>query len=338
MLVPFIIDAESLTPDAEWSPPVQRKCHRDLLDIWLRIGVLVYDGPSLLQSRLYSSIQALPQALRSDWQKMLQRGPILSAAEWNGTVDAMSIDHLATAARVALVEDARAEVEFQLQDQDEDLRNVRGAEISVCRILAANRASPFLNALDNAGVHIEPKDRFDEIWELRFSQLARADIKTVNIVDRYAVGKHYGHRQTSASGLSGLARFLTMLDRTASGERTVTVFSQWTPELNAPVKKTISDIEVDMRQILARLPNQRIKRLKVCMVGKSGFREDSHDRFIRFGDYVWDIGIGLEVFEGAHAPKRSSATFKTGNAVIESYKRVESELSGYRDVQVCELR
>jgi hypothetical protein len=338
MLVPFVIDAESLAPDAEWTPPVQRSCHRDVLDIWLRIGVLVYDGPSLLQSRLYQSIQALPQALRSDWQKMLQRGPVLPAAAWTGTVDVMSLDQLANAARVALVEDARAEVVFQLQDQDEDVRNASGGEISVCRILAANRASPFLNALALSGVHIEPKDRFDEIWGLRFSQLARADLKNITIVDRYAISKHYGYQQTSASGLSGLARFLTMLDRTASGERTVTVFSQWTPELNAPPRKTIGDVEFDLRQILTRLPNNRIKRLKVCMVGKSGFREDSHDRFIRFGDYVWDIGIGLEVFEGAHAPKRSSATFKTGKTVIESYRRVESELSAYRDVQVCELR
>ncbi len=338
MLVPFVIDAESLAPDAEWSPPVQRACHRDLLDIWLRIGVLVYDGPSLLQSRLYRSIQALPQALRSDWQKMLQRGPVLSASAWGGMVDVKSLDQLVSAARVALVEDARAEAEFDLEDRDEEMRTALGEEISICRILAANRASPFLNALALSGVHIETKDRFDEIWRLRFNQLARADIKTVSVVDRYAVGKHCGYPQTSASGLSGLARFLTMLDRTANGDRNVTVFSQWTPELNAPPRKTIGDIDVEMRKILERLPHHRIKRLKVCMVGNSGFREDSHDRFIRFGDYVWDLGIGLEVFEGAHAPKRSSATFKTGTAVIESYRRVESELAGYEDVKVCELR
>ena len=335
MLVPFVIDAESLAPDAHWPLPVQRACHRQVLDIWRRIGVLVYDGPSLLQSRLYGAVQNLPQALRSDWQKMLERGPVLPAAAWGGTVDVMSLDQLVMAARVALVEDARAEVEFQLQDQDEDVRNANGREISICRIVAATAASPFSSARDLSGMPILETDTFDDIWELRFSQLARADLRNITVVDRYGVSKHFKRQVNATNGLSGLARFLRMLDRTASGKRTVTVFSQWTQELNRD-STSIADIEGELRQILTELPNNRIS-LKVYMVKKDDFKRDSHDRFIRFGDYLWDIGSGLEVFEGAHAPRWSAASFKTGKTVIDSYMQVESELKANRGVSRFEL-
>ncbi len=42
--------------------------------------------------------------------------------------------------------------------------------------------------------------------------------------------------------------------------------------------------------------------------------------------YVWDIGLGLEIFEGAFSPKKSSASFKSG-AAVASYRQVEQDLS-----------
>jgi hypothetical protein len=75
MLVPFAIDAESLTHDQSLPLPMARQCHRDLLDIWRLTGLLVHDGESFEGSRLGTAIDALPQNLRQLWQEMLKRYP-----------------------------------------------------------------------------------------------------------------------------------------------------------------------------------------------------------------------------------------------------------------------
>jgi hypothetical protein len=56
------------------------------------------------------------------------------------------------------------------------------------------------------------------------------------------------------------------------------------------------------------------------------FGDLAHDRFIRFSSsYVWDIGIGLEIFQGPRAGKTSAATFKSGFAISE-YADIEDRL------------
>jgi len=83
--------------------------------------------------------------------------------------------------------------------------------------------------------------------------------------------------------------------------------------------------------------NKNIKRLKIFMMPKGVFGDVAHDRFIRFGHYVMDIGIGLDVFEGAYTSRRSSFSFKTGNA-IDEYRQVEVDFNGHSDTKNCEIR
>ncbi|WP_157497344.1 hypothetical protein [Diaphorobacter sp. J5-51] len=156
----------------------------------------------------------------------------------------------------------------------------------------------------------------------------------MSIVDRYAIGQHIAHAQDQ---LSGLERFLRLLDIDATGQRHVTIYSAWTADLSGANRKSIDDIETELRAVFGRLPNKNIKRIKVFMVPNTGFRDDGHDRFVRFGDYVWDIGLGLEVFDGAYSAKRSSAGFKSGTA-IGGYKSVEQDLAGNGDTKSREIR
>jgi hypothetical protein len=137
--------------------------------------------------------------------------------------------------------------------------------------------------------------------------------------------------------LSGLERFLRLLDSDATGQRHVTIYSAWTADLSGENRKTIEDIENELRIVFGRLSSGNIKRIKVVMVPNTGFRDDGHDRFIRFGDYVWDIGLGLEVLDGAYSTKRSSAGFKSGIA-IGGYKAVEQDLAGNPDTKSREIR
>lgn len=332
MLVPFVIDADSLAPDPAWTAAQVHTCHQSLLEVWRRVGLLTHDGDSFENSRLKAAVQQLPQKLRTLWQEMLERAPLRACGSgWDGTLKADNISQLIGITSLALVDDGRAEVDFELAE-DELSSPVKFAQgMEVCRLASAVQAKTFQKALDQSGIHIELGETFDNIWALRFRSLATAHIKRVAIVDRYAVSRHFFHPQAQ---LSGLERFLRLLDQDADGARYVSLFSAWTPELG---EEKLADVKADLAKVMARLPSKKVQRLKISMVPNPAFRVRGHDRFFRFGDYVWDIGLGLQVFQGAYSPARSSAAFKTGDDIVRGYKKVEEDLAGDRRTKVVEV-
>lgn len=324
MLVPFAIDADSLRPDQSWSPTQQKTYHKNLLDVWRQIGLLVYDGCKFDESRLKQTVLQLPQSLRTLWLEVFEHAHSTAAGtQWNGTISLATIQHL-SAARLVIVDDTCAEVEFNFSEDCTEISYplADGHTIDVCRFIAANHAHAFSTAFDQSGTHIEAGAEYKTTWNSRFKTLASVPtIKKVVIVDRYAIARH--HEPNSQSGLSGLERFLRLLDAEASGPRYVTLYSARTDRLNG---KSINDIRDELEAVIERLSYKHIKQLKAIIVPESdGFRDYGHDRFIRFDNYVWDIGLGLEIFEGAFCPRWSSATFKSG-AAVDSYREVEKKL------------
>lgn len=323
MLVPFVIDADSLAPDPAWLPAHVRTCHEGLIDTWQRIGLLEYDSHDFETSRLKSAIDKLPQKIRPLWMEMVERLPLRACRKgWNGSVIASSVGALSNHASVALVDDARAEVEFGMSEYDLTIRAANAPDVEVCRLQSASQAASFKKAIAKSGAYIEVGDKFSDIWALRFQLLAGIPIKRVSIVDRYAMSRHVTCPQTQ---LSGLERFLRLLDADACGPRHVTLYSGWTEELKG---RLLPDVEEEIRQLLGKLPRKKVGRIKVVMLPNSTFSGVSHDRFVRFENHVWEIGIGLQVFEGAFASERSTATFKTGE-VVTGFKRVEDELRAH---------
>lgn len=334
MLVPFVIDADSLAPDPAWTPAQLRACHTGLLDIWQQIGLLIHDAESFQQSRLNTAVQELPQALRSLWQELLPRVPLAPCGMgWVGLVRQNNLCDFCTSAQLALVEDLRAEEDFDfLEDDDEKAITASDQHrVDVCRLLAATKASKFRNAIALSGAHIESGDTYRKTWNDRFRPLAIAPIKNITVVDRYAIKQHFESPQTQ---LSGLARFLRMLDKDATGKRYVTLFAAWTAEIH---DKSIVDVEIELRDVLAHLPNGNIAKLDVVMIPNSDFSTGAHDRFVRFGHYVLDLGCGLEVLEGPAAVRRSAAAFKSG-AAVSGYQQIETELSRDSKARVAHVK
>ena len=261
MLVPFVIDADSLAPDPAWTPTQKRTCYNNLLDVWQRAGLLVHDGDSLPASRLHQAVPIIPPNIRPLWQEVLERAPLLTAPKWNGNVSAETLVDFAGVAQLALVDDACAEVGFGFNDDcDEALQSCNEINVSICRLLAVGQAEAFQAATALAGRHIEARDNFQAIWDVRFRALAKAPIKLISIVDRYGIGQHIAHTQNQ---LSGLERFLRLLDKDATGQRYVTIYSAWTADLSGANKKSIDDIEAELRLVFGRLPCKNIKRIKV---------------------------------------------------------------------------
>jgi hypothetical protein len=295
MLVPFVVDVESLKPDRAWSPATSRACHFHLLDVWKRVGILVHDGEQFERSSFYRAIRDLPQELRSMWLKMAEQLPSVPCARhWDGTVSPNHVQALCADAALALVDDTRAEVEFGFTDDQDEAKftEMENRHLIVCRLEAALCSSVVQEAFAIAQRNIEIGERYQDIWKSRFRSLASApssSLKKVAIVDRFAVERHFRCPQDR---LSGLERFLRLLDEDAGGPRYVTLYSASTCELKE--KGIVREkIEAEMDAVFRKLPKKNIKRLMVHMVDNAQIGKNAQDRYIRFGRYVWELGHGL---------------------------------------------
>lgn len=327
MLVPFAIDAASLTPDRDWTSTTVRACHGSLIEVWERFGLLVHDGEEFKESALYRSLPNLPQKIRTLWLALLEHSPPMRCKDgWNGLITNATLTDADMETEIAFIDDDRAVGDFNFSE-DEDERTIplkTGVTIDVCRLQAANRARRFAEAKLLADKHVQPKETYQQIWDKRFAWLARApSTKKVTIVDRFAVEQT---RLCDQAKLSGLLRFLKLLDRSDDQKRNVTIYSAWTQELE---KEDIHSIADDLRMAVHQLQFTNIRRVELLMLPNGLFGSVAHDRFVRFGPYVWDLGLGLKIFEGPCAEGRSSAAFKAGLAVTE-YEDIETLLRGDR--------
>lgn len=337
MLVPFALDAESLASDPDWTPAQQRAAHLALLDTWKRLGLLIHDGDHFSNSRIKQAIDALPQKLAPLWQELLERLPLVPGPDgWNGVIGntPACLDLVGAAARIAVVDDAKAEVYFGLEEEDLSISLAAHQGLEICRFVAAPHAKAFTNAGGLCGQHIHAGVPYADLWKARFAALARAPIKTVVVLDRYCVSQHY---ECPQHHLSGLERFLRLLDGEASGNRYVTIFSAWTAELNQRQPRvTLEMIAEEVRAVCARLPRNQVRRVRLVMMPNPVFGDLHHDRFIRFGEYVWDLGIGIKVFEGPGVAETSTASFKSC-LLIPSYRAAESELEQHAQARCIEV-
>lgn len=319
MLVPFVIDADSLAPDNGQTPSKARQVHLDLLTVWQELGVLVHDGDKYQGSGLERAVGKLPQYLRSLWMKTLEHAPRLAfVGTWNGTLARESLTILSAQARLGLLDDTNAYIHFGLDEnanEDEIQIELDDRAFSICRLHTANRATEFLAAAKLAKSEIRKGETYDEIWNSRIKPLAQAPVKHVSVVDRYAVMRHF---QCKSHVLSGIERFIRLLESTATGPRYLTIYSAWTEEIRS---LSIEDINREFRYIINKNVRQHIGEINIIMVGNAEFGQESHGRFVRFDDHAWVIDVGIEVFEGPCAKVRSDSFFISGGEVREKKER-----------------
>lgn len=340
MLVRFALDSESLHPDENWTPSACRHCHLSLLAMWHTIGVLTYDGETFTESRVFNAIKGLPQNLRPLWMEALEHALLESCKNrWNGLVRKATVPDLPHSVGVALVDDVCAEVEFDLDAESLSAPPVEDRRFEVCRISASSSATAFREALAKSGLHIEERETFRQIWDERFHGFAAASIKNITIIDRFALSQHY---ECPHDQLSGLTRFLLEMDKSATGVKHLTLFSAWTDELRRVVgddwDEGLRKIEAEVRDVIApKLTRKNIKRLRIVMLPNGLFGSLHHDRYVRFGNYVVDIGVGLKVLQGAYCSERSTLSLKSG-AQVASYKKAEHELAGHQNARTIEIQ
>jgi hypothetical protein len=336
MLVPFAIDVKAVAPDPSWTPSDVDNHHASLLGIWRRLGLVCVEGVCVEgqqppNSQLMRAVAKLPQSVRDQWQSLLSHLPILYCGDqWNGEIEAEALGSLPRRISLAMVDDVVGEIGFGIPEGAQSITSEGGIEIR--RFKAASGASNFESARELAGRRIRVGEPYAEIWASRFRNLAEAPIQKITIVDRYALEQQLKCPQAK---LSGLHRFLRELDRDASGDRYVRLYSSRTRYF-AECTTGLEDVKTELRQIIDRLPHKRIKRLTVHFAPDHLFGRLEHGRYVRFDNYIWEIDGGLEVLEGAVCERASNATFKTGE-FVQGYRDDETQLRNAADTQAIKV-
>jgi hypothetical protein len=171
--------------------------------------------------------------------EMLERSPpVPCSTNWNGAVASSSVRDLCSDASLALIEDVRAEAEFGLhEDEDEvTIEPEPGHRLILCRLQAARHASVVENALRLSQQNIEPGTGYQAIWDSRFRTLAVAPSPSLNkvfIVDRYAIEQHFHHNDNEAL---------------AEGVRFKTAFNEQVAEFQG-VAERLSGLVEDFTQV-----------------------------------------------------------------------------------------
>lgn len=127
----------------------------------------------------------------------------------------------------------------------------------------------------------------------------------VAVIDRYAIANFC---TSLGSGESGLQRFIAQLARDALGPKYVKIFSAWDSEtLRGENIRTLRD---KLSELARNVTVGTIREMELVMVPSNAFGNASHDRYIRFSDHAWELGVGLQIFEGVVTPRASTATLK----------------------------
>lgn len=314
MLVPFVIEPEAIAGEAHWTQRELRGHHDALLRAWKRIGLFVFDGENLGNSRLKQAIDGIAEGsvLRGRWNDFVQRVPATAGGQhWVGQLDATALDGLSRVAMICFTRIGQVDsLEAQAQALGLELLTLAGT--GSCNGFAAGER--------NAALHIRHGDGAREVWERRFSSLAAANsdrLKRISVVDRYVIGRHVVDQTEE------LTRFLTYLSASSQRSKHVSVYALTPFRDGKPVP-----VDEVCRALDRLRDNDALPRIASLTVYLGGGQRVNPDRFVSFGDhYVWDLGHGLEPFEFDVVARDCSATLKTWDAA-ESYAKIIDDMSG----------
>lgn len=337
MSVPFEIDIDSF--DFPKGKPLDldtKISHENLLNSWLKSGVLLYNGNELSDSLLFKIINSLPQSVKKDWQEAIKHYPRVqsSLATWNGQINKDLIIKIPEKPAVLIVEETKALVDFEINEEQPskvDLIN----QTEIVKFKYSSQSEYFRLDQNISISHIKKSDDFSKVWRERFHWLAASEnITKVAILDRYAMLNHLEWLKKPRNGTSGLERFLRLLDTSSTSKKYVKLLTAWSSNKAdfSFQNQFYQEFTNSITDIYMRLPKKKISKIIVHILSGSDFSE-THDRHIRFGDFhIWDLGKGLSCFEGnAHVIQETTSALKADLNIAKEYLAKEITLESIKN-------
>jgi len=268
--------------------------HDTILDYWNRYGILITKQGS--GEAYLASIKKLPPKFHQRWiQAFSDYSSAQSPANWNDCSLYTCFDKaisLSDFFRTAVTEDTVSAV---ICDNEKTTRYCEKNDFEVVGVGSITESIRFRESKDSSMSDIAYKTQIGNIWKEKFQKLAQFN-KTIFISDRYVFSSilrdlQNGHR-------ASIAKFIEMLP--PSKKFSITILSDGGPRASQTHVEIINYFE---KSILRSPPlAQRLANLKLISMTTDDFKRFSHDRYIRFGRHVCQIGVGMAIFEHPNVP------------------------------------
>ena len=281
MLVKFVIEPTAIDDSTT------RAHIRRLLEKWERFGVLVY--PARDDVAIWGAALArLNPAVRKAWvvalgmvgknHRICYRWHVSDGetGTWRGLRTPADVAGGDGKFDVALL-DRRGAATLEIPDGESKFFD----KVEGLRLWDVDASERFADSERLGTEPIRVGEQVEDIWEARFRVLAEYS-RDVVVVDQYAVGP---------GQIQGVLRLLRLLDRDAT-RCNVTIYST----VGAGAGEEPGDVEAKVRRQAAGLKGGGIRRVRVKLFEKEGFRKYAHDRHVRFDRNILRIGRGVRVF------------------------------------------
>ncbi|MGG7670859.1 hypothetical protein [Pseudomonas sp. WC2] len=265
--------------------------HDLFLSNWIDYGVLVYPAGYLI--RYDAAINALPVKYQAQWKAALAHGKKVSTEIPWKDIDLLTDfeEALKSYSRyfsTAFVDDTLA---YVLCGNGNISRHCKSTNFEVVGAPAITQSENFKRSTVFSKQDIAGASNINTVWNDRFKMLAKHS-KRITICDRFLFERILDDVARGVhSSIKNFLDFLVVED----GDYYLTIFSDgggMGSEQKIEIENYFSTLFKPATGYSAK-----VKRLTLISNEKKIFQQFSHDRYVRFDDYVCALGNGLTIFE-----------------------------------------
>jgi len=290
-------------------------------------GVLLVEDMDACKSGLLKKIVSLPVEERKAWLELIKQlygnGQIRLSNGVSCVCKAESVEELeACPADVFCLEENRAGCLGKPEDQFSFAVRLGDRNFDITMLEWVEESQTVQELRELSSKPLDKGTEIKEIWRKRFSRLAGIS-NIVQVVDSYALKRHF--KKPKAAEASGLFRFLQYLACECDAE-VIELYSCGQDvitreELKDRLDKSLYSLDFSKLKSIEVFDSTDIKKTK----------EIEHDRWIRFGHHVVELGWGLQIFEKDVLGRKCSFSYRTldpaDSRSIRELRRVSNQIT-----------
>lgn len=296
-MIPFAVTKYALDMGNLSGPPAVAALRR-FCQQWKRYGVLVLPRNDDLMREFIAAVDLLPQNIRKEWKVALkQLNSIRVDIDWCNTEFPQALQLCETSELCQLIAMDPQQTEYLGIECEDHSKRIGNGAVEIVRVDCADQADIFveLERWWEGGVLRRGISREMEL-DIYFGHI----IKYANIVvlvDRYTIcdAVRNGFRN------SGLEHALELIGKNAISVKVEIIGGNKGIAFEEIETLVVGDIAKCLRQY-----SSSISGILVTIVEDRKMMELAHDRYMRAGNIVVDIGRGLEIFEGNSVRRQST--------------------------------
>lgn len=299
MRVAFYLDKETLS-DFCFCTENNPAAHDLLLKTWHESGVFML--PKNRPEHIQEVMNAVPTKFKKRWQEALIKFP---SAEVNQNIPYLSqvqnevvVSQLSEDIKSLLVSST---IEYSFIDKDIEHRWIVDKKTEAVRASHITSSLLFNECAVLREKQISANEIPSQIWNSRFDSLFKHE-KNICIVDRYFADRVVESIKKGKLQNNSLYFLLKEIEKYKS-KYNLSIFTDGR-EKDGNIHRAILKFIQENKNMFSNIVNFQFMSIRsIC------FKESTHDRYIRIGNNLCEVGLGMEIFE-LECNRRASFSMK----------------------------